>query len=48
MNIVILHAKKEIQHLTEMQKYFPHEFDALERLKKQWETLIHQQGQKQC
>lgn len=48
VNIVIEHAKKEIQQLTDLQKYFPHEHDSLERLKKQWETLIHQQEQKPC
>lgn len=48
MNIVIEHAKKEISQIQEMQKYFPHEHESLERLKKQWESLIYQQEQKAC
>lgn len=48
MNLVIEHAKKEIQQLTDLQKYFPHEHESLERLKKQWQSLIYQQEQKPC
>ena len=46
MNIVIVHAKKEIEEIKQLQKFFPKEHDHLERLKLQWESLILQQTKK--
>lgn len=48
MNIVIHHAKTEIEKLKELHKLYPNHRPSIEEQILQWEALIIRQEQKQC